>query len=71
MDGAQNELSATEFGSKKRILAALHEAIADAGAALHEQKDGELATPFLVHSAEHCGQLIVYYRLNELTPPGS
>ncbi|HYP06903.1 MAG TPA: DinB family protein [Bryobacteraceae bacterium] len=69
VDGSRNELPAAEFGTKKRIVAALRKSFTEAGAALQGQKDGELAVPFLVHSAEHCGQMIVYYRLNGLTPP--
>lgn len=73
-DGTGNELSAAEFPTKDKIVAALQKSISNAAAALKKQKDektAELAIPFLIHSGEHYGQLAVYYRLNGLVPPAS
>jgi hypothetical protein len=76
-DGKQNELPKAQYATKAAIVAALKSSLADATAEL--KKSGPSPEPratglwvgFTGHSAEHYGQLVVYYRLNKIVPPAS
>lgn len=76
-DGSANELPKAQYATKAKILEALKSSMAEATAELKKQpaaispKTVDLYTAFLGHSAEHYGQLVVYYRLNGLVPPAS
>lgn len=76
-DGKPNELPKAQYSTKAQIVAALKKSV-DAGAA--QLESGPPAPPvnateqwmsFVSHSSEHYGQLVVYYRLNNLVPPAS
>jgi uncharacterized damage-inducible protein DinB len=76
-DGKPNELPKAQYSSKAQVVAALKKSV-DAGAA--QLKTGPASPPagaaelwmsFISHSSEHYGQLVVYYRLNNLVPPAS
>jgi uncharacterized damage-inducible protein DinB len=71
-----NELSASEYPNKKKILHALSESAADAASALREKgaldvKTSQMVVTFLEHTSEHYGQMVVYARLMAVTPPAS
>ena len=73
-DGSANELPAVEYATKAKIVSALRTSIADAAKALRKHpaftaKETELVVPFLEHSSEHYGQLVVYARLKGVVPP--
>jgi hypothetical protein len=76
-DPKQNELSKAEYPTKDKIVAALKQSFADATAELKKAnanpsaKAAGLWVSFTEHTAEHYGQLVVYYRLNKLVPPAS
>ena len=77
MDPKPNEISKTEFATKAKIVAALKSSLEEATAAIKAQpatppvKLVGLVNTFTEHSGEHYGQLVVYYRLNDLVPPES
>lgn len=77
IDARQNELSKTEYPTKAKMVEALKRSFADATAELKKEgaspvaKRARLWVTFTAHSAEHYGQLVVYYRLNGLVPPAS
>ena len=77
VDGSINELSAKEYPTKTAIVAALKSAFADATAQLKSgpedltARKAALWVTFTEHTAEHYGQLVVYYRLNGIVPPAS
>ena len=72
-----DEVDAKEYKTKTAVVAALEKSIQDANATLKGLADDRLAAslepwlPVLEHSAEHYGQLVVYYRVNGLVPPES
>ena len=72
-----DELNPKDYKNKDEIVAALKKSITDADATLKsagEERLHKTLQPWidvLEHSAEHYGQLVVYYRLNGLTPPES
>jgi hypothetical protein len=72
-----DELDAHAYRDKAAIVAALEKSIADATAAVKgtpADRFNKTVEPWLdvtEHSAEHYGQLVVYYRLNGLVPPAS
>ena len=71
-----NELPAAEYPTKAKALGALRESARDVAAALREQrtlnlKTAEMVMMFLEHTSEHYGQLAVYARLRNVTPPAS
>jgi uncharacterized damage-inducible protein DinB len=72
-----DELDPKAYKTKADIVGALEKSIADATAALKALPDDRLAgspEPWLSvieHSAEHYGQLVVYYRVNGMVPPAS
>lgn len=76
-DAKQNELSKADYPTKDKIVAALKQNFADATAELKKAnanpsaKFAGLFVTFTEHTAEHYGQLVVYYRLNKLVPPAS
>jgi uncharacterized damage-inducible protein DinB len=70
VDDSANELPVTEYASKEKILEAVRQS-ADAVASAIDDHNLEAVLPFLEHSCEHYGQLIVYARLLGITPPAS
>jgi uncharacterized damage-inducible protein DinB len=76
-DDSANELPESEYPTKARILPALKQSFTDAAAALCDRKadldaeTAEMLVTFLEHTSEHYGQLVVYARLNGITPPAS
>jgi len=72
---AANELPLAEYKTKAKIIQTLKRTSDDAAAALAEHPDNlktaELAAAFIVHTAEHYGQLAVYCRLAGIVPPAS
>jgi uncharacterized damage-inducible protein DinB len=76
-DGAPNELPREQYATKARVVQALRESFNDVSTQLARTKgapvDGEADTlvSFIEHGGEHYGQLVVYYRLNDLVPPAS
>ena len=77
IDGAQNELSKSEYPSKAKIVAVLKSTLDGATAELKKENSAPTAkrasrwVTFIEHSGEHYGQLVVYYRLNGIVPPAS
>jgi uncharacterized damage-inducible protein DinB len=77
VDDSGNELPRAEFSSKTQILKALEGSAADAGEALKQHSSSlspetaEMLVTFIEHTCEHYGQLVVYARLNGITPPAS
>lgn len=76
VDGKPNELPRAEYKTKAQIVGALTKTVAAGASQL--QAGGEPGPEvagqwmsFIAHSAEHYGQLVVYYRLNGLVPPAS
>jgi hypothetical protein len=71
------ELDPKQYPDKPAIVAALKKAIADCDATLKATTPDRFASspePWLAvieHTAEHYGQLVVYYRLNGMVPPAS
>ena len=76
-DDATNELPKDKYSTKKRILDALKESVADAAEALKANSSemspetAEMVVTFIEHNCEHYGQLVVYARLNGIIPPAS
>ncbi|HEY7184316.1 MAG TPA: DinB family protein [Blastocatellia bacterium] len=72
-----DELNPKDFKDKAEIVAALQKSITDAGATLKstpEERFTKTLNPWvdvIEHAAEHYGQLVVYYRVNGMTPPAS
>jgi uncharacterized damage-inducible protein DinB len=72
-----DELNPKDFKGKAEIVAALQKSITDADATLKntsEERFTKTLRPWidvLEHAAEHYGQLVVYYRVNGMTPPAS
>ena len=72
-----NELAAADYPTKPRILAVLRQSADDAGAALRALPHAQavhalqLVEPFLEHTSEHYGQLVVYARQAGVVPPAS
>lgn len=76
-DDTSNELPKAEYASKARIVEALKGSAEDAASALKEHSAGldaatvEMLVPFIEHTSEHYGQLVVYARMNGIVPPAS
>jgi hypothetical protein len=76
-DGAANEYPRDAYPSKAAVVQVLRksfdgvraEIAAGKGAPDKSMLDNVIA--FIEHSGEHYGQLVVYYRLNDLVPPAS
>jgi uncharacterized damage-inducible protein DinB len=72
-----DEVDPKKYTTKAAVVGALEKSIQDATATLKAVADDRLASapePWLSvveHSAEHYGQLVVYYRVNGLVPPAS
>jgi uncharacterized damage-inducible protein DinB len=72
-----DELDPKAYKTKEEVVHALEQSITNATAALKTVAPSALAqTPepwlsVIAHSAEHYGQLVVYYRVNGLVPPAS
>ncbi len=72
-----DEFDYQPYKTKALIVALVERQIADANATLKDWSDDrfkETISPWvsvIEHSAEHYGQLVVYYRLNGLIPPES
>jgi hypothetical protein len=77
LDPKINELPKAQYATKASIVKALRgsldeaTALIKAGPATPSAKLTDLLTSFIEHSGEHYGQLVVYYRLNNLVPPAS
>jgi hypothetical protein len=78
VEGAQwGDFDATKYKTKAEVVALVEKTIADCRTRLKEIDDERWAKTLapwpavIEHSAEHFGQLIVYYRLNGLVPPQS
>ncbi len=71
------EIDAKGFKDKAAIVDAFKKAVADCDASLKATPATRFASspqPWLSvieHTAEHYGQLVVYYRLNKMVPPAS
>jgi uncharacterized damage-inducible protein DinB len=75
-DGAANELSPEHYAGKQNILNALSRSSQETIEALRRKtspdpKTTELIVPFVEHTSEHYGQLVVYARLLNIVPPSS
>jgi len=72
-----DELEAKDYTTKAAIVAVLEKSIKDSTATLKAtpaEAFNKTLTPWLAvieHTAEHYGQLVVYYRANGLVPPES
>jgi uncharacterized damage-inducible protein DinB len=72
-----DELNPKDYKGKPEIVKAFKASIDDANAALKATPATRFTTsvepwlPVIEHSAEHYGQLVVYYRANGLVPPAS
>ena len=72
-----DELNPKDFKGKAEIVAALQKSITDSDATLKntpEERFTKNLRPWIdviEHAAEHYGQLVVYYRVNGMTPPAS
>jgi uncharacterized damage-inducible protein DinB len=76
-DGTANELPLAEYPKRAKILEVLRRSAEDVAQALRSSqsasnlKTAELVAPFIEHTAEHYGQLVVYCRLMGIVPPAS
>lgn len=76
-DDTVNELPKDKYPTKRRIVDALKQSVADAADALKANSAGmspelaEMVVTFIEHNCEHYGQLVVYARLNQIIPPAS
>ncbi len=76
-DGEANELPAKEFPTRAKIVTALRESFAGVSRALLKQDTvpdaatTDLLLSFIEHNGEHYGQLVLYYRMQQLVPPAS
>jgi len=76
-DDTANELPKDAFSTEPQIIRALKHSAADAAGAWRESASGlspesaEMLVTFIEHNSEHYGQLVVYARLNGITPPAS
>ncbi len=77
VDPKINELPKAEYPSKAAIVKALKSSLDEATELLKKApatpsgKVSDLWVSFIEHSGEHYGQLVVYYRLNNIVPPAS
>jgi uncharacterized damage-inducible protein DinB len=77
VDGRINELPKAQYATKAAIVKALKTTLQESAGALKAApatpptKLQGLFVTFIEHSGEHYGQLVVYYRLNNLVPPAS
>jgi uncharacterized damage-inducible protein DinB len=72
-----DEIDPKGYRTKAQLVAAFEKSLTDATAALKALPPDRLAqapdpwVSVLEHSAEHYGQIVVYYRANGLVPPAS
>ena len=72
-----DEVDAKLYPTKAAIVEAMEKSIADSSTVLKgipDDKFKETLAPWLSvieHSAEHYGELVAYYRINGMVPPGS
>ena len=75
VDPKINELPKAQYATKAAIVKALRSSLEEATAQLKNApatpsaKLSDLFVAFIEHSGEHYGQLVVYYRLNNIVPP--
>jgi DinB superfamily len=77
IDPKINELPKAQYPTKAAIVKVLKSSLDEAtsllknGPATPSAKLSDLWVAFIGHSSEHYGQLVVYYRLNNIVPPAS
>jgi uncharacterized damage-inducible protein DinB len=74
ISGEPNELPREEYPTKAHVVDALRRSFDDVAAELGKRgasQDAQSVLPFVEHSAEHYGQLVVYCRLSGVVPPAS
>jgi len=77
LDPKINELPKAQYATKAAIVKALKSSLDEATDLLKKSppapsdKVSNLWVSFIEHSGEHYGQLVVYYRLNNVVPPAS
>ena len=70
-----DEFDAKQYTTKEQVVELLKKQFADAESVLKAEPEGEFSKtvwPWMAiieHAGEHYGQLVVYYRLNNLVPP--
>lgn len=76
-DDTTNELPLADFPTKASVLEALKRTSRDVAEALRNHQTSvnaktlEVVMPFVEHTSEHYGQLVVYARLIGIVPPAS
>ena len=76
-DGQANELPATTFPTKPKIVKVLRSTFDDVSNELRatngtaSSADADTMVSFIEHGGEHYGQLVMYARLNGIVPPAS
>jgi hypothetical protein len=76
-DGKLNELPRSGYKTKADVVKVLRSSFDGVIAGVKSMPEAEvikhldLWTAFLIHSGEHYGQSVIYYRLNGLVPPES
>ena len=76
-DGPANELPASSYPSKSKIVKVLRSTFADVAKEFGAMNgsagtaDADTMISFIEHSGEHYGQLVMYARLNGVVPPAS
>ena len=73
-DGSGNELSRRDYPDKTRILAELEKTNREITNGVSQRLDAkalEFMSMAIEHISEHYGQLVIYARLLEITPPAS
>jgi len=76
-DGQANELPASSYPSKPKIVKVLRSTFADVAKEFGAMNgsagsaDVDTMISFIEHSGEHYGQLVMYARLNGVVPPAS
>jgi uncharacterized damage-inducible protein DinB len=76
-DGQANELPATTYGTKPKIVKVLRTTFDDVSREFGAMNgkaataDADTMVSFIEHGGEHYGQLVMYARLNGIVPPAS
>lgn len=76
-DGQANELPRASYGTKTKVVKALRASFDDVAKEFAGMNgnattaDADTMLSFIEHAGEHYGQLVVYARLNGVTPPAS
>jgi len=77
LGNADNDPSTETFKSKAQIVEFIKKSVTDGAAAIQAGGDAgalknlEMWVGYIEHSGEHYGQLVVYYRNNNVVPPDS